>query len=455
MMAPRTARFAAGKFPPGPRRGFPGVSFVKFRRDPIAFLRSVARDYGDITSFQVGPQRLTLLNHPDLIRDVLITHAAQFHKGRGLERAKRLLGEGLLTSEGELHQRQRRLILPAFHRQRLQSYARTMVECAERFELDSDISQPVDISRHMMRLTLQIVCKTLFNADVRDQTLEINDAVTEVIALFRILMLPYADLLESLPLPAVRRFRSARSRLDGLIYKMIREHRDSVCDQGDLLSMLLDAQDEENGGMSEVQVRDEAMTLLLAGHETTANALTWTWYLLSQNPRAEAAFHAEIDACLTGRSATFDDLPSLPYTRAVLAESMRLYPPAWIISRKTMSDYEVAGYTLPTSSVVLMCQAVTHRDARWFPEPDVFNPRRWIDGDQSLRPKFAYFPFGGGPRTCIGEQFAWAEAILLLATIGQRWKMALAPNHRIACQPIITLRPRYGMRMLVEKRGRT
>jgi cytochrome P450 len=277
--------------------------------------------------------------------------------------------------------------------------------------------------------------------------------VSELVSLFQLLMLPYAEFLEKLPLPAVHRFRAARGRLDAVIYRMIREHRERGGDQGDLLSMLMSAQEEDGSRMSDLQIRDEVMTLFLAGHETTSNALTWTWALLAQHPEVEEVFHAELQTALAGRPPTFDDLSCLPYTRAVLAESMRLYPPAWIVGRRVISEYEVGGYRIPEETVVIMSQAVMHRDPRWFPDPDRFDPARWLREETPPRPKFAYFPFGGGPRTCVGEQFAWMEGILLLATLGQKWKMRLDPEQRIASQPGITLRPRDGMRMFVEKRG--
>ena len=238
------------------------------------------------------------------------------------------------------------------------------------------------------------------------------------------------------------------------IYRMIDERRKSGTDRGDLLSMLLLAQDTEGdgGGMTDLQLRDEAMTIFLAGHETTANALTWTWYLLSEHPDVEARFHAEIDSALGSRLPTVDDMAVLAYTRMVLAESMRLYPPAWILGRRALGPFEANGYEIPARSIVLMSQYVTHRDARWFPDPERFDPERFSPERQAERPKFAYFPFGGGPRVCIGEQFAWMEGVILLATIAQRWKLRLVPGHPVALQPIITLRPKHGMAMAVEAR---
>ncbi|MEO5579298.1 MAG: cytochrome P450, partial [Gemmatimonadaceae bacterium] len=377
-----------------------------------------------------------------------------FHKSRGLERAKRLLGEGLLTSEGEFHLRQRRLAQPAFHRQRIAGYGATMTEYAGRTKSSWSDGQTLDIHNEMMNLTLGIVSKTLFDADVDSEAGEIGDALTTAFESFNLAMLPFTEYIERLPIPAVRRFNAARARLDSTIYRMIDERRQTGDDRGDLLSMLLMATDTEGDGqgMSDAQLRDEALTIFLAGHETTANALTWAWYLLSQNPDAEARLHAEIDGALADRVPGFEDLPALPYTRMVFAESMRLFPPAWAVGRRALVPFEVRGYTVPRRSVVLMSQYIVHRDPRYFPDPEKFDPERWTAEAQSARPKFSYFPFGGGTRICIGEQFAWMEGILLIASIAQSWRMRLVPGHVVAVQPLITLRPRHGMRMVLERR---
>jgi cytochrome P450 len=306
----------------------------------------------------------------------------------------------------------------------------------------------------MMRLTLAVVGQTLFGADVEEEAPEIGRALTDTFRSFNLALLPFGELLQRVPfLPPVRRFNEAKARLDATIYRLIAEHRADGHDRGDLLSMLIAAQDTEvdGGRMTDLQLRDEAMTIFLAGHETTANALTWTWYLLAEHPAAEARMHAEIDAALGGRLPAADDLPRLPYTRMVLAEAMRLYPPAWVIGRRNVEPYTVRGVTLPARTVVLTSQWVTHRDPRWWPEPERFRPERWGEAPGD-RPKFAYFPFGAGTRVCIGEQFAWMEGMLLLATIAQRWRLRLVPGHPVVPQAIITLRPRHGMRMVAEAR---
>lgn len=448
------AMAAASVLPPGPRPVIPGANFIAIRRDPIRFLTGLAEQYGDLVYFKLGPQPVFLLNNPDYIRDVLVTHNRNFMKGEGLQRAKRLLGEGLLTSEGEFHLRQRRLAQPAFHRQRIAGYAATMVEYAARTRDEWRAGETRDIAREMMRLTLAIAGKTLFDADVESEADEIGEALTTTFDLFNRVSLPFAQWLDRLPLPATKRFQKARQRLDSTIYRIINERRAAAVDRGDLLSMLIAARDDEGDGtgMTDEQLRDEAMTIFLAGHETTANALTWTWYLLSQHPEVAARFHAEIDEALRGRLPSAEDFPRLRYTEMVLAESMRLYPPAWLIGRRALSDYQINGYRIPARSILLLSQFVTHHDARFFPDPFRFDPERWTPEARESRPKFSYFPFGGGPRLCIGEHFAWMEGVLVLATIAQRFRMRLAPGHPVEMQPLVTLRPEHGMKMILEAR---
>ena len=440
--------------PPGPKRQLLGGNFLAFRRNALDFLQRAAHEYGDIVYFRMGPQEVFFLNHPDYVRDVLVTHHQNFIKGRALQRAKRLLGLGLLTSEGEFHRRQRRLAQPAFHRQRVASYASVMTDYGARTRERWQDGETLDISHEMMRLTLAIVGKTLFDADVEEEAQEIGQALTDVMNLFDVLLLPFSEYLDKLPLPQTRRFHKARERLDATIYRMIEERRRSRQDRGDLLSMLLIAQDEEGntGRMTDEQVRDEALTIFLAGHETTSNALTWTWYLLSQHADVEAKLHEEIDAVLGSRLPTTDDVPRLRYTEMVLAESMRLYPPAWALGRLAINDYEVGGYRLPARSLILLSQYVAHRDPRYFPDPTRFDPERWTPEARESRPQYSYFPFGGGPRRCIGEGFAWMEGILLIATLAQHWRLRLVPDHPVKLNPVITLRPKHGMRMSVVRR---
>jgi cytochrome P450 len=451
---------AAANDPPGPgRQSARGrvLGYLAFRRDPLNYLTRLAREHGDVVYFHVGSQRAYLLNHPNLVRDVLVTHQDYFHKGRALQRSKRLLGEGLLTSEGEHHRRQRRLAQPAFHKRRIESYGDVMTAYAARHSARWQDGASVDIAREMMRLTLAIVGKTLFDADVEGDADEIAGALTEIMELFNMLLLPYSEYLEKLPLPQMRRFERARAKLDSIIYRIVEERRRAPSDAGDLLSMLLAARDEEGdrSGMSDRQVRDEVMTLILAGHETTANALSWTWYLLAQHPDAEKRLHAELDEVLARgrRLPTVEDLPRLRYTEMILSESMRLYPPAWIVGRLAIKDYEVRGYVVPAGSLVLASQYVMHRDARFFADPERFSPERWTAEGKEARPAYSYFPFGGGARRCVGEGFAWMEGVLLVATLASRWRMRLDPAHRVETFPRITLRPRRGVRVTLERRA--
>ena len=447
---------AAFLHPPGPTSRFPGDFAFAITRRPLAFLPTLARDFGDVAAIRIGRQPIVLLSHPDQIRDVLVTHGRQFHKGRGLERAKVLLGDGLLTSEDDLHLRQRRLAQPAFHRARIAAYGETMASYAERRGHQWRDGQVLDISREMAASTLAVVGKTLFDADIEGEAPDIGEALSAAIAAFNYTVLPLGALLLSLPLPIARRFRRGRERLDATIYRMIEERRRSDDDRGDLLSMLLLAHDTEGdgAGMSDRQLRDEVMTLLLAGHETTANLLSWSFYLLSQHPDVEDRLHAELDT-FGHAPLGADDVMRLPYARAVIAETMRLYPPAWIVGRRALINYDVGEFTIPARALVLMSQWIVHRDARWWPDAERFQPERWLPGGSALepsRPRFAYFPFGAGTRVCIGEQFAWMEGILALAVFARRWRLRLADGHRVVPQPIITLRPKHGMRMVTHAR---
>ena len=460
------------ELPPALKTDLFGGHFRSFRKAPTEFLTKLAR-LGDVTSFRMGPQQGYFLTDPEMIRDLLVVNAHKFKKGRALQRAKNLLGEGLLTSEGETHLRQRRMIQPAFHRARIAEYAQSMVEYADKMSESWTDGEVRDIDKEMMHLTLQIVAKTLFSANVEDDADEIGEAMTSMVELFNYLLLPFSEWLQKLPLPQSKRFKNARNTLNSVIYGIINDRRRSGEDTGDLLSMLLMAQDEADGtGMTDEQIRDEALTLFLAGHETTANAMTWMWYLLSQNPEKEAMLHDELDRVLSGRNATvkerasgsengtlvhsrvsarlptIDDLPNLKYTESIFAETMRLFPPAWAVGRLSLEDHELGGFFVPERSLVLISPYITHRDPRFWDNPDEFIPERW----EKLSVKEAgqrniYFPFGGGIRRCIGESFAWTEGILLLATIARKWKLRMVPEQKIGLQPMITLRPKYGMRM--------
>lgn len=458
---PRSTDKSAIIMPPTLTLGWLERLFPMILRPRLEFLRAQAK-LGDVTHFRAGPFTIYLINHPDLIRDVLVVNADKFMKGRALQRSRTLLGNGLLTSEGEFHLRQRRMIQPAFHRSRIADYSRSMTHFAEAWSSVRVDGETLDIDQEMMRLTLQIVAKALFNADVTGDAAEIGKALTSVVEMFNLLLLPFSEVLEKLPLPQSLRLKRARATLDRIIFGIIDQRRRSGEDTGDLLSMLLAARDEDDGGqMTDAQVRDEALTLFLAGHETTAVALTWTWYLLSQNPDAERKLHDELETVLTDpksrgprvevRTPTIDDLPNLKYTEHVLAESMRLFPPAWAIGRQALVDHELGGYKIPKGSTVLMSPAILQRDGRFWTDADEFKPERWdAQSVKEAGQKNIYFPFGGGIRRCIGESFAWTEGILLLATIARKWRFRLDPAQKIDSKPLITLRPKYGMRMRVQ-----
>jgi cytochrome P450 len=442
------------KFPPGPDSGaakqFSG-QLGQVTRDPLGFFTHCARTYGDITGMRYYTFRSFFINHPDYIEDVLVTNARKFHKGRVLLANKILFGEGLLTSEDSFWLRQRRLAQPAFHRARIATYAETMVRYTERALENWRAGEERDIHQEMMRITLQIVGKTLFDADVAGDAHEVGkslELLLEIGADFRrALLFPIW-----VPTPQNIRKKRAVRRLDKIIYRIIGERRESGRDAGDLLSMLLAARDEDGSRMTDKQLRDESTTLFLAGHETTANALSWTWWLLAQNPAAEKKLHAELDNLLGGRAPTLDDVARLKYTENVLTESLRLYPPAWGTARVAIEEHEIGGYQVPKGTGISLSQWVMHRDPRWFERAEEFLPERWEDGLAKRLPRFAYFPFGGGPRQCIGNTFALMEATLVLATIAQRYRFRLVANHPVVPLPSITLRPRHGIRAFLEAR---
>jgi cytochrome P450 len=423
-------------------------------RDPFGFLERLA-SFGDISYVRFGVYHVYMVNHPDLVRDVLVAHHRSFTKGQALQGAKRLLGEGLLTSEAELHKKQRRTLQPHFHHERIANYAGVMVDYAARTSQAWRPGQTVDIAAEMMGLTLAITGKTLFDVDIQREDRELGEALQASLEVFNELALPMAGALEKLPLPRNRRFQRVRRRVDALVYKMIDERQAHGAEHGDMLSMLAMAQDTEGDGkgMSKQQIRDEAMTILLAGHETTAQALTWTFYLLSQHAAAEQRLRGELQKVLQGKLPTLEDVAKLKYTRMVVSEAMRMYPPAWVLSRRAIEDVQLGGYAIPKKSLVLMSQYVMHHDPRWYPEPERFRPERFDPDKDHDRPRYAYFPFGGGPRVCIGEPFAWMEMVLVVATLMQRWRMRLVPEHPVDLLPTLTLKPKHGMRMMLERAG--
>jgi cytochrome P450 len=446
-------------FPPGPgpltaiRGMLPGRDMARIP----AFFRATVDRYGPIASFRIARRRFFFVNDPAAIEELLVTRGRSFVKGRGTERLGRLLGQGLLTSNGALHLRQRRLVQPAFHRERIAAYAAAMVARAERFARGVAPGQKLEIDAEMSRLTLGIAAETLFGTDVDRDAGTIGAALDEAMNNFALALSPAGELLDHLPMiPAVRRFNAARGSLDSIVYRLIyarkRERRiEGVSEAApDVLGMLLEAADAE-GGMSVEHIRDEVMTIFLAGHETTANALTWTWWLLAGHPAVEARLHDELRAVLGERAPAVDDVPALRYTRDVIAEAMRLYPPAWVVGRRAIEPVELGGWTVPKDGVVLASQWVTHREPRLWHQPEAFRPERWSNGETDGLPKFAYFPFGGGNRLCIGESFAWTETTLVLATIARRLRFRAAPGFTaVAAKPLVTLRPASAIPMVAE-----
>ena len=441
--------------PPGPSQV---VSLTRLlNRGPATarFFLNLERDYQPLAHTRLAGQHLYILNDPEVIIDVLLTRSRSTMKGRGLQAAKALLGNGLLTSESDDHMRQRRLVQPAFHRERIAGYSLDMVRrAAQHSDMWRD-GQQVEVVRDMSALTLAIVGDTLFRADLSGEAAEVGEALSGVLegAGGRLLLGPAAM---RVPTPGRRRALQSSARLEAVVARLIAEHRSSG-DTGDILSMLVAAQ-EDGTGMSDEQVRDEVMTLMLAGHETTAMTLSWTWLLLSGNPSVAAWWRQELDALFADRDPTMADIATMPRTQAIVAESMRLFPPAWVMGRRLLADLEVGGYTLPSGAIVLASMLAMHRSERWWGDPHQFEPARWIRADGSFdeaapgQPKGAWFGFGFGNRRCIGEQFAWTEAMLVMATLGRHWTLERTSASPVGLRPNITLRPTGDTRMVLRRR---
>lgn len=452
LRSPRTKNGAPPK-----TKGKPFIgSLPALMSNPVLCLEDAARNVGDFTQLSSWPFKIFLASHPDLVREVLVTQHRSFIQGRIHQVLKFLLGEGLVSSEGEFHLKQRRLIQPAFHRQRIASYGEAMVSLSEVHAARWRDGATVDVTEEMMELTLRIVVKTLFDSNVQADVERIGEAMNIANAyLLQRGLNPLGKALHRLPLPSTLKFNRAAKTLDEIIYPIIQERQASGEDRGDLLSMLVMARDTEGdgSGMSQQQLRDEALTLFAAGHETTANALTWTWYLLSQYPQVEAKLHAEVDEVLGDWLPSVDDMPRLKYTEQIITESMRLFPPVWGTSRVATEDVEIGGYKISKGAVIFVSPWVAHRDPRWFDEPLEFRPERWTPEFKDSIPRYAYFPFGGGPRQCIGEPFAWMEGVLVLATLARKWRLRLADGTTPEPDPLITLRPKEGLPMVLEGRG--
>jgi cytochrome P450 len=453
-------RRAATQFkqPPGPK-GMPLIgNLLEARRDPLRFVLRLAHEYGDIARYRLGIFTGFLINHPDYIRHVLqLNHRNYSKQNYTYQMLKPVLGEGLLTSDGQHWLRERRLIQPAFKRKHLADFG-TLMTTATNDMLDDWASiaareKPVDVAAEMTHLTLRITGETLFGTDISFESDRIGTAFTllneDVSYRLKTVFVPPLWV----PTPRNLAFRRARAELDTIVYAMIANRRQSGDPGSDVLSMLLAARDETGGeGMTDQQLRDEVMTLMLAGHETTATALTWTWYLLSEHPRVAQRMRTELDDVLGERMPTVDDLPALVFMKQVIQESLRLYPPVWIISRTAMDDDQIGPYEIPAGTVILLSQYVTHRYPGFWENPEQFDPGRFLPERVANRHRYAYFPFGGGPRLCIGDNLAMMEIQLILATVAQRYRLELMPTHTVEPEPLVTLRSRYGMQMMIHPR---
>lgn len=434
--------------PPGPGSLFGIGQALAFRRSPLEYLQRIAATYGDIVHFRLGWRDAFLLNHPDLIQEFLVVQASKQVRGPVMQRGRTVMGDGLLTSEEPLHGAQRRLIQPAFHRDRISRYADVMTAYAslacERWHHD----ETLDLRQEMMVLTLNILGKTLFNKRFEEDAGEIGQAVTELMSLVDLVFVPFSQHLMHLPLPRMRRLKRVREHFDRLIYRLIEERRREPGESDDLLSLLLQHQaGDRNSDVATRQVRDECLTILLAGHETMANALTYALLLLAQHPNAAEKIRTEVSSVAEGRSLGAKDYEQLNFTRAVLAESMRLYPPVWVLGRAIKQPCTIGPYMAPSNSILFASQYLLHRDARFFSEPEVFRPERFLASNKAHQ--FAYFPFGLGPRRCIGEGFALMEGALVLGTILRSWEFEALPETKLVLDPKVTLRPKFPVLMRV------
>src|SRR5712692_1314539 len=448
-------RESKGSRPPGPK-GSPIMGVMRdFNRDSLGFIERCARDHGDVVWMRFLYVPAIFLYHPNDIEYVLSTNSKNFIKSMSLRSNffQRLVGNGLLTSQGEEWKRARRLSSPAFHRERVASYANVMVDYTNRLTSKWQQGETRDIHTAMMRLTLEIVVRCLFSADVSHDVDSVGATLKELVRPFASQATLAWILNNRLPTPAHLRFHRLARKIDNVVYRIISERRASGRDEGDLLSMLLAARDEDGSQMNDRQLRDEVMTLFLAGHETTALTLAWSWYLLGTNPEAEERFHQELDEVLGDREPTAADIPRLKFTEQIAKECLRLYPPAYGLGREAINDCEIGGYQVRAGTQVFMFQWATQRDSRFYDEPQAFRPERWTDDFIERLPRYAYFPFGGGPRACIGAGFAMMEIILVLATIGQRFRLELVRDHPVSILPAMSLRPKEGIQVRIKQRS--
>jgi len=438
--------------PPGPKPHFPIGNFPLAHADPLATFEQWTREFGDIFYYRAGWLRVYFLNHPDFVEEVLVNQYQNFRKDRVVRNTRWIFGDGLLTNEGQPWLRQRRIIQPAFHRQHISGYASTMTSYAREFMQGWKDGDTRDIHQDMMRLTLKVVAKLLFDLEVDEESEKIAHSLNTLIGQGAGGRMIFPPFLRYMPLPAMAQVRRAARQLDAIAYRMIRERRTNGHMNGDLLSLLMQARDEDGSGMTDKQLRDEAITFLLAGHETTALSLSWALYLVSLHPEIEQKLHQELQQVLDGRAPEFADMPRLTYTERVIKEAIRLYPPGWAVARTALRNCEIGGYRLGRGDNVVISQWCMHRDARFFSDPLKFDPDRWSAERVQVVPKYAYFPFGAGPRGCVGQSFAMMEAILLLATIAQHFRFTVVRDHPVIPMPSVTLRPKHGIRMVLHHR---
>jgi cytochrome P450 len=436
--------------PPGPRGRLLGGHIHEFNNF-LAFLPRCARDFGDVVSFRFGPRRIVLVNHPDLIERVLVMDARNYRKHTGQRLVRALLGDGLVTGEGDAWLRQRRLAQPPFLKHRVAAYAPVMTGQAERHVADWRPGQERDLYGEMAALAGKVAMATLFGSDADADRRAFAAALGVITGVVEARFRRLVRLPDWVPTPENRRLRRALRALDAVVYRLVRAARDRPPGT-DLLSVLTHARAEDGSAMSDRQLRDETVTLFLAGSETTALALTWAWHLLAGHPAVEERLAAEWRAVLGGRTPTADDVPHLPFTECVVMETLRLRPPVYVIGREAAGPVELGGYRLRRGATVLLSQWVTHRDPRWFVDPDAFRPDRWENGFAGRIPKYAFFPFGGGPRLCLGNAFAMLEAVLLLATVGRRFRFQPVPGQIVEPAPSTTLRPRDGVPVVLASR---
>jgi cytochrome P450 len=452
---------ASPKFPSGPSFFGRILSGRAFRQNAADYMEECANTYGDLVHYRAASYHIYQINHPDLIADYFLKDAGKHHRGIVMQRAKSVLGEGLLTSEEPIHMRQRRLAQPAFHRKRIAAYGEVIGSYADKMTRRWESGTILDLHSQMLELALVIVGKCLFDVDVQADVKQVEAAVNAFMSFLPLAVLPFSEQIQKLPLPTMVRIRKGQKELDKLIYRMIAERRAAPGDRGDLLSMLLesvdtegDAENGKGGTMTDQQVHDECTTVLLAGHETTANALSFAVWLLAKHPDIQERLSQESSTVLGNRPPVADDYGKLRYAEMVFAEAMRLYPPVWVTARTCAQPYQIAGYPIPQGAVLLAPQFVVHRDPRFYDDPLRFDPERFSESSKAGRPRFAYFPFAAGSRQCIAEGLAWMEGVLVLAAIAKDWKLILptgAPEE-IEVTPAISLRPKKGVPLMVERR---